>query len=237
MENILFSNLGRISYKKAWDMQELLFAETQAVKVRNRTNEVPEKTKHHLLFCEHNPVYTLGKSGKMQHVLLNEDALARRGIEFFKINRGGDITYHGPGQIVGYPILDLEYFFTDIHRYMRNLEEIMILTLADFGILAGRIEGLTGVWLDKDIPAKTRKICAFGVKCSRWVTMHGWALNVNTELDYFNFIIPCGITDKAVTSMQKELGRVVDMEEVSVKLKSNFAKVFGCNIVEAETHV
>ena len=232
MEKIIFEDLGRIAYKKAWDYQEKLFKNIIDLKVKNR--DLPENQhvhpKHYLLFCEHNPVFTLGKSGKLDHLLLNEKLLKANGIEFFKINRGGDITYHGPGQIVGYPILDLDYFFTDIHKYMRFLEESIIRTLAEYGIEAGRLEGATGVWLNEDKPT-ARKICAMGVKCSRWVTMHGFAFNVNTNLDYFNHIVPCGITDKGVTSMEKELGHKVDIEEVKEKVKRHFSELFNAKIV------
>ncbi|MCX6350850.1 MAG: lipoyl(octanoyl) transferase LipB [Bacteroidetes bacterium] len=232
MQNVNFKDLGTVSYQPTWDYQTQIFDGIIQQKIKNRSlsPEEIQPSPHHLLFCEHNPVYTLGKSGSMQNVLLNEAALAEKGIEFFKINRGGDITFHGPGQVVGYPILDLDFFFTDIHKYMRFLEEVMIRTLAEYGIKGGRIKGVTGVWLDGENPLKARKICAFGVKCSRWVTMHGWAFNVNTDLNYFNFIIPCGIKDKAVTSLQKELGREVDMEEVKTHLKKHFAEVFECHL-------
>ena len=232
MQNVIFKDLGTVSYQPTWDYQTEIFDGIIQQKIKNRSlsPEEIQPSPHHLLFCEHNPVYTLGKSGSMQNVLLNEAALAEKGIEFFKINRGGDITFHGPGQVVGYPILDLDFFFTDIHKYMRFLEEVMIRTLAEYGIKGGRIKGVTGVWLDEENPLKARKICAFGVKCSRWVTMHGWAFNVNTDLNYFNFIIPCGIKDKAVTSLQKELGREVDMEEVKTHLKKHFAEVFECHL-------
>ena len=230
--SVRFEDLGLISYKEAWDYQQSLFDEIVAAKIANRN--LPEAdqsaTKNHLLFCEHPHVYTLGKSGSMDNLLLDERGLEEKGIEFFKINRGGDITYHGPGQIVGYPILDLENFFTDIHRYMRNLEEVIIRTLSHYGIEAGRLEGYTGVWLDPHDDEKARKICAMGVKCSRWVTMHGWAFNVNTDLAYFDYIIPCGIKDKAVTSMQKELGREIDLGEVQEHLKTSFEEVFGCEL-------
>ena len=182
-------------------------------------------TQHHLLFCEHPHVYTLGKSGKIDHLLLQEEGLRAKGIEFFKINRGGDITYHGPGQITGYPIFDLEKFKTDINWYLRTMEEVMIRVLADYGLEGGRIAKETGVWLGVGT-MNPRKICAFGVKASRWVTMHGFAFNVNTDLSYFNHIVPCGIADKGVTSLQKELGREVEMEEVKEKLRKYFAELF-----------
>jgi len=229
---VQFQDLGKISYKPAWDYQVELFDEIVAIKTRNR--DLPEDkrtpTSHYLLFCEHPHVYTLGKSGAMENLLLNNEQLKGKEIEFFKTSRGGDITYHGPGQNVGYPILDLEMFFTDIHKYMRNLEEVFIRTLAVYGIEAGRYPGYTGVWLDPDIESKARKICALGVKCSRWVTMHGWAFNINTDLKYYDYIIPCGITDKSVTSMQKELGRVMDMEEVKAVVRDKFAEVFECEV-------
>ena len=231
---VLFEHLGCIDYKEAWDRQEELFKSVVDQKIANR--KLPESgqvaTENHLLFCSHPHVYTLGKSGDQNHLLLGEQALTRKGAQFYKINRGGDITYHGPGQIVGYPILDLDHFFTDIHKYLRYLEEAVIQTLAEYGIESGRIEGLTGVWLDADDKRKARKICALGVKSSRWVTMHGFAFNVNPDLDYFNFIVPCGITDKAVTSMQKELGREVDVAEVEEKLKKNLESVFEMTLME-----
>ena len=229
-----FRHLGLIDYPQAWDLQEKLFAEVVAVKIANRgvAPESQTPTPNHLLFCQHPHVYTLGKSGKPENLLLNEEGLGEVQASFYKINRGGDITYHGPGQLVGYPILDLDNFFTDIHRYMRTLEEAIIRTLATYGLDAGRIEGLTGVWLDHETQRNAarqnpRKICALGVKASRWVTMHGFALNVNTDLDYFNHIVPCGIDDKAVTSMQRELGKVIDMREVEEKLKTHLAELFG----------
>jgi lipoyl(octanoyl) transferase len=197
-----------------------------------RTPEVALPTTHYLLFVEHPPVYTLGKSGKMEHVLLNEEQLQASGIEFFRTNRGGDITFHGQGQIVGYPILDLEKFFTDIGKYMRSLEEVIILTLAGYGIRGDRSPGETGVWIDPHIKGRERKICAIGVRSSRWVTMHGFALNVNTDLSYFNHIIPCGISNKQVTSMQKETGHEMNMEEVKGILKKNFEKVFQAELLD-----
>jgi len=189
------------------------------------------RTHNYLLFVEHPPVFTLGKSGNIDNVLLSEERLKERGIEFFRTNRGGDITFHGPQQIVGYPILDLEKFDTDIGHYLRNLEEIIILTLADYGINAGRSKGETGVWIDPGIRGKERKICAIGVRCSRWITMHGFAFNVNTDLSYFNHIIPCGIQNKQVTSLQKETGREIDFEEAKGKVKRNFGRVFGVELV------
>ena len=231
-------DLGLLDYQQAWDYQEERFAEIVAVKIANRgvPYELQAPTPNYLLFCEHPHVYTLGKSGKPENLLLNEARLQEVGGTFYKINRGGDITYHGPGQLVGYPILDLDNFFTDIHRYMRMLEEAIILTLAEYDIAAGRIEGLTGVWLDHEMVLNAarqnpRKICAMGVKASRWVTMHGFALNVNTDLSYFNHIIPCGIDDKAVTSMQQELGSEVPLPEVAEKLKKHLAELFGLEII------
>lgn len=226
-QELTFRDLGQMPYKEAWDYQEsLLKANVQA-----KSEDKP--TEHYLLFVEHPPVYTLGKSGKMEHVLLNETELARRGIDFFKTNRGGDITFHGPQQIVGYPIFDLERIYTDIGRYLRELEEVIIQTLAIYGLKGERSKGETGVWLDPGIPGKERKICAMGVRCSRWITMHGFALNVNTDLNYFNFIIPCGIQNKQVTSMEKELGRKVDINEVQEQLKLSFQKVFPLQITKS----
>lgn len=226
---IFFQDLGIIEYKQAWDYQEKLLQENALFK---RVHQ-PQKTINHLLFCEHPPVYTLGKSGKEEHLLINEKTLQEKGIAFFHTNRGGDITFHGPEQIVGYPILDLEKFFTDIGRYLRSLEEVIILTLAEYGIEGDRSPGETGVWIDPSLKHKARKICAMGVRCSRWITMHGFALNVNTDLDYFNYIIPCGINDKQVTSIEKELGIKVPMEEVKAKLKKNFEKVFEAKTEQA----
>lgn len=187
-------------------------------------------TQHHLLFVEHSPVYTLGKSGKEEHVLISEAERAERGIEYFHINRGGDITFHGPEQLVGYPILDLDKFKTDLGWYLRSLEEVIILTMADYGLKGARSSGETGVWLDPDIKGKERKICAMGIKCSRWITMHGFAFNINTDLRYFDYIVPCGIQDKAVTSLEKELGHTVPMEEVKQKVLTHFQAVFQCRI-------
>jgi lipoyl(octanoyl) transferase len=241
METVEFKDLGSMEYKAAWDYQESLLQENLKIKsVIHSSDEVIDPkslpTKHYLLFVEHPPVYTLGKSGKMEHVLINEEQREQQGIEFFHTNRGGDITFHGPQQIVGYPIFDLEKFYTDIGRYLRELEEVIILTLAEYGIIGGRSAGETGVWIDAVIKGKERKICAMGVRCSRWVTMHGFALNVNTDLNYFNHIIPCGIANKKVTSIKEELGREVDVEEVKEKLKRNFEKVFNVAIVERQLH-
>jgi len=222
-----FQNLGLIDYKAAWDFQEKLFNEATALKLYNRTHpENQKEIKNNLLFCEHPHVYTLGKSGDSAHLLVNETELKDNQATFYKINRGGDITYHGPGQIVAYPILDLDQFFTDIHKYLRYLEEAVILTLNEYGIEGGRVEGLTGVWIDFANPLKARKICAMGVRCSRWITMHGLALNVNTNLDYFNNIVPCGISDKKVSSMALELGENIALEEVEEKLKKHLCALF-----------
>ncbi len=231
MPKVLFQNLGLIDYKAAWDFQEKLFNESTELKLYNRKNPEDQKEiKNHLLFCEHPHVYTLGKSGDSSHLLINQEELEENKATFYKINRGGDITYHGPGQLVGYPILDLDQFFTDIHKYLRYLEEAVILTLKEYNIESGRIEGLTGVWLDYQDPFKARKICAMGVRCSRWITMHGFALNVNSDLHYFNNIIPCGINDKKVTSLHLELKQPVEMSEVAKKLKKHLSELFGCSI-------
>lgn len=242
-QTVLFRDLGQMDYKTAWDYQERLLQENvrlksvQSLDMKAQSSgagvdnqEDRPDTTNYLLFVEHPPVYTLGKSGKMENVLINEEERAERGIQFFHTNRGGDITFHGKGQIVGYPIFDLEKFYTDIGRYLRELEEVIILTLAEYGIMSGRSAGETGVWIDALEKGKERKICAMGVRCSRWITMHGFALNVNTDLNYFNHIIPCGIQNKKVTSIQEELGREVDMEEVKEQLKRNFKKVFGVDI-------
>ncbi len=223
---VIFKDLGSIDYKVAWDYQEELFKQTIDTKVQNRNLETPIPTKNYFLFCEHPHVYTLGKTGDSSHLLVNQDELKKKQATYYAINRGGDITYHGPGQIVGYPILDLDNFFTDIHRYLRYLEEIIILTLAEYNIVAGRYEGYTGVWLDADNPLKARKICAMGVRCSRWVTMHGFAFNINTDLSYFNHIIPCGINDKKVTSLKQELGKEINLNEVKEKIKKHFCHIF-----------
>jgi len=229
MQKVLFEDLNQRSYKECWDYQEVLFSANVNAKIEARKNpETPLVTQCHLLFVEHNPVYTLGKSGKLEHLLLSEAELLAREIDYFKINRGGDITFHGPGQLVGYPILDLELFFTDIHRYMRTLEQVIIDTVAHFGIVGERFEGYTGVWIKPGIIGEERKICAMGVRCSRWVTMHGWALNVNTDLDYFKSIVPCGIEGKDVTSIAREIGREVDFEEVKAVCKKAFEHNFNC---------
>lgn len=244
-QQIKFEDLGRMDYQAAWDYQESLLQENVRKKTEARSL-VPDagalqsdfnlpvsdlSTRHHLLFVEHPPVYTLGKSGNIENVLISEEMRSVKGIEFFRTNRGGDITFHGPGQIVGYPILDLEKFYTDIGKYLRNIEEVTILTLAEYGIKGDRSPGETGVWIDPDIKGRERKICAIGVRSSRWITMHGFALNVNTDLNYFNFIVPCGITDKQVTSLEKELGYAMDFEAVKEKVKNNFSRVFEADLV------
>lgn len=225
-KSIQFQDLGLKDYKETWDLQEEIFKKTVAIKVRNRRENAGLSTPNHFLFVSHAHVYTLGKSGDLSNLLLNEEQLKTKGANFYKINRGGDITYHGPGQIVGYPILDLENFFTDIHKYLRLLEETIILTLAEYGLEASRSQGETGVWLDVGTPF-ARKICALGVRASRWVTMHGFALNVNTDLGYFDHIIPCGIRGKSVTSLRVELKRdQVDENEVKEKLLKHFLNLF-----------
>lgn len=220
-----------MEYGEAWQYQEILLKEATEIKSLAVKNGEEAKTTHHLLFCEHPPVYTLGKSGKEEHILISKDELVKRNIGYYPTNRGGDITFHGPGQIVGYPIIDLEKYYKDIGKYLRSLEQVIILTLGYYGLKGERSVGETGVWLDPDIKIKARKICAMGVRCSRWVTMHGFALNVNTELSYFTSIVPCGIPDKQVTSLQKELGKEVDIEEVKNLIKENFEKVFECNLI------
>ncbi|TKC07608.1 lipoyl(octanoyl) transferase LipB [Pedobacter frigoris] len=229
-KRVEFIDWGLTDYQIAWNNQEEIFNRTVAVKTQNRTNSAHLDTPNYLVFCEHPHVYTLGKSGHPENLLLDESELKAKNATYYKINRGGDITYHGPGQIVGYPILDLDNFFTDIHLYLRTLEEAVILTLKDYGIESGRYPGFTGVWLDADND-KARKICAMGVRCSRWVTMHGFAFNVNADLDYFKNIVPCGIDDKAVTSMQSELGYALDMNEVKEKLKNHIASLFHMELV------
>lgn len=250
-QQVIFEDLGQMPYKQAWDYQEellrekvriksLVYTERQAEQLQPNslltTHHSPLSTSHsslpahHLLFVEHPPVYTLGKSGNAGNVLLSEENLKARGIDYFHTNRGGDITFHGPQQIVGYPILDLECFYTDIGKYLRNIEEVIIKTLAEYGIKGDRSAGETGVWVDPQVRGKERKICAIGVRTSRWITMHGFALNVNTDLNYFNFIIPCGIQDKQVTSLQKELGHKVDFEEAKERVKKNFEEVFDVEL-------
>jgi lipoyl(octanoyl) transferase len=234
---IKFRDLGVKDYKEAWDYQESLFKDILDIKSENRKQNKEKQTPNYLLFTEHPHVYTLGKSGDMQHLLLNEKQLEAKGASFYKINRGGDITYHGPGQLVGYPILDLDNFFTDIHKYLRLLEETIILVMADYGLQGVRSEGETGVWLDAGTPF-ARKICAMGVRASRWVTMHGFAFNVNADLGYFDNIIPCGIKDKAVTSLNAELkAQIVDMEEVKQKVLKYFEQLFEAELVNDESAV
>ncbi len=227
-KKVLFQKLGLIDYQTAWDYQEKLHAEIVDIKIKNRKLAPDEQqvTPNYLLFCQHPHVYTLGKSGKPEHLLLDEEGLEKYQAQYYKINRGGDITYHGQGQLVGYPIIDLDNFFTDIHKYMRYLEEAVIRTCADYGIAAGRIDGLTGVWIDYIEQQNPRKICAMGVKASRWVTMHGFALNVNTDLSYFGHIVPCGIDDKAVTSISQELGRSIDLDEVESYMAKHLSDIF-----------
>lgn len=222
-----------MDYKVCWDIQEQLFNETISQKIANRNLEpqLQLNTSNHLLFVEHPHVYTLGKSGDVSHLLINEHQLEEKKATYYKTNRGGDITYHGPGQLVGYPILDLDHFFTDIDKYLRLLEETIIRTLDEYGVKAGRSKGETGVWLEEDNLFKARKICAMGVRCSRWVTMHGWGFNVNSNLNYFSNIVPCGIHNKAVTSLNKELGQDVDMNEIKEKLKKHFSALFGCELI------
>lgn len=249
-QDIIFEDLGIIHYKKAWDYQEELVKYNLDIKSAKRKllqmretaggsfsqnsfvqeDDIPS-TRHHLLFCEHPPVYTLGKSGHIENVLVSELEMEEKEIEFFRTNRGGDITFHGLQQVVGYPILDLEKFYTDIGKYLRSLEEVIILALAEYGIIGVRSIGETGVWIDAGIPGKERKICAMGIRCSRWITMHGFALNVNTDLSYFKNIIPCGIVNKQVTSIEKELGYTVDFEEAKLKIKEKFEEVFGVTFV------
>lgn len=244
-QQVIFQDLGLMEYKEAWDYQEKLLQENLRKKsaisslqlavndphlVQEPTANCQLQTEHYLLFVEHPPVYTLGKSGNIENVLINEEMRSRKGIEFFRTNRGGDITFHGPQQIVGYPILDLEKFETDIGKYLRKIEEMIIATLAEYGIKGDRSPGETGVWIDPDVKGRERKICAIGVRTSRWITMHGFAFNVNTDLNYFNFIIPCGISNKQVTSLEKELGHKVDMDEAKKKVKRNFEKVFGVEL-------
>ncbi|WP_411556578.1 lipoyl(octanoyl) transferase LipB [Lutibacter sp. TH_r2] len=230
MQQVQLQDLGLKDYKDTWDFQENLFQKIIDIKIGNRKNETSNPTPNYFLFVEHPHVYTLGKSGDLSNLLLNEEQLKQKGATFYKINRGGDITYHGPGQIVGYPILDLDNFFTDIHKYLRFLEEVIIKTLEEYGIKSERSKGETGVWLDVGTPF-ARKICAMGVRTSRWVTMHGFALNVNTNLGYFDNIIPCGIKGKAVTTMEAELNRKIPMEEVQQKILNHFTNLFEVEFV------
>jgi len=228
-KQVIFQDWGLLDYQTAWEKQESIFSATVGIKVENRTDISEKPVPNHLIFVEHPHVFTLGKSGQVENLLLDVNGLREKHATYYKINRGGDITYHGPGQIVGYPILDLDNFFTDIHLYLRTLEQAVINTLAEYGIQSGRYPGYTGVWLDAD-NHNARKICALGVRCSRWVTMHGFAFNVNTDLDYFKNIIPCGIDDKDVTSMKRELGREVNMEDVKRILFQNIVRLFKMEI-------
>jgi lipoyl(octanoyl) transferase len=235
MQQVIFEDWGKIEYGTAWDQQEVMLKENLAVKAQwfGKSEEEKDRsidTTHHFILCEHPHVYTLGKSGMMENLLLNDSRLKELDVTFYKTNRGGDITYHGPQQVVGYPILDLEKIYTDLGKYMRGLEEVIIRTIAHWGLVGDRLPGSTGVWLDADIKGKERKICAMGVRCSRWVTMHGFALNVNTDLKYFDYIVPCGITDKGVTSMQKELGEAVDTNLVKAEIKKHFEEVFEASL-------
>lgn len=227
-----FKDLGLIDYKECWDYQTNLFDSIVKQKIYNRKNpENRKNTENYLLFCEHPHVFTLGKSGSEENLLIKGDQLVEKKASYYKINRGGDITYHGPGQLVVYPIFDLDHFFTDIHKYLRYLEEAVILTLQEYGIKGERVDGLTGVWIDGDL-SSARKICAIGVKSSRWVTMHGIGFNINSHLDYFNYIVPCGIDDKAVTSIEKELAQPIDMQELKTKLKINLANIFNFDYIK-----
>ena len=231
MQNVQLIDLGLKDYKETWNYQEELFQGIVDIKIDNRKNDTTNKTPNYFIYVEHPHVYTLGKSGDLSNLLLNEEQLKEKGATFYKINRGGDITYHGPGQLVGYPIIDLDNFFTDIHKYLRFLEEVIIKTLAEYGIESERSEGETGVWLGVGTPF-ARKICALGVRTSRWVTMHGFALNVNANLGYFDNIIPCGIKGKAVTSMQAELGKEIPMEEVKDKILLHFSETFNATFIK-----
>ena len=235
MQQVNFQDLGLKPYKDVWDYQESLLTHNVDIKAQNR--EIEDTSTHlpttnHLLFVEHPPVYTLGKNGNEENILISEQELFQKSIEYFHINRGGDITFHGPEQLVGYPILDLDKFKTDLGWYLRNIEEAIILTMADYGIKGERSKGETGVWIDTEIKGRERKICAIGIKCSRWVTMHGFAFNVNTDLSYFGNIVPCGIVNKQVTSLEKELGRKIDMNEVKTKAKKHFEEVFEAELIE-----
>jgi len=231
-KKIQLTDLKNTSYQPACDLQEKLLKEIVELKIANRKVEIQQPTPNYFLWVEHPPVITLGKSGTIDHLLLNEEQLRDRGIEYYKTNRGGDITFHGPGQVVGYPILDLENFFTDIHKYLRFLEEMVILTMEEYGLEGTRSPGETGVWLDVGTPL-ARKICALGVKASRWVTMHGFAFNINTDLAYFSYIVPCGIQGKGVTSLQAELKREISLDEVREKLSTHFQALFGAQFISA----
>lgn len=233
-QKVFFEDMGIRSYQPSWDYQEELLLKNTQIKWAARQNEQDLKTtntEHRLLMVEHNPVFTLGKSGKREHVLVSEEQLKNLGIEFFHINRGGDVTYHGLQQIVGYPILDLDKFKTDLGWYLRCLEQVIIDLLAEYGLKGERSDGETGVWLEPNDPFMARKICAMGIKCSRWITMHGFALNVNTDLSHFEFIVPCGIQGKTVTSLEKELGHKVNYQDVKEKVKKHFQLIFDCELV------
>lgn len=233
MQTVYYEDLGRMQYQPAWTYQENLLQQN----LQKKANKEYSATQHHLLFVEHPPVYTLGKSGHMENVLISEAEREAKGIEFFKTNRGGDITFHGNGQLVGYPIIDLEKFYTDIGKYLRNLEEVVIKTMAVYGLKGERSSGETGVWLEPSVPGRERKICAMGVRCSRWVTMHGFALNVNTDLSYFDYIVPCGIQQKSVTSLERELGEALPMDKVKQHVLKSFAEVFDVEILQpAKNH-
>jgi len=233
-KKVEFIHLGLRDYKEVWGFQEDLFKETVNRKISNRkvAKEEQVQTKNYLIFCEHPHVYTLGKNGDENHLLIDKEFLNKKEAAFYKINRGGDITYHGPGQIVGYPVLDLNHFFTDIHKYLRLLEESVIETLKEYDIESGRMKGFTGVWLDWEDERRARKICALGVKSSRWVTMHGFAFNINTNLEYFDYIVPCGIRNKGVTSLEREVGRKIDLSEVEGKLRKHLAAIFGMELTD-----
>ena len=234
LQKVYFEDLGVKSYQPTWDYQETLLAKNTAIKSLAREHNEDVKltnTEHRFIMVEHPPVFTLGKNGKREHVLVSEEQLEKLGIEFFHINRGGDITYHGPQQIVGYPILDLDKFKTDLGWYLRSLEQVIIDTIAEYGLIGERSAGETGVWLEPENPFMARKICAMGIKCSRWITMHGFALNVNPDLSHFEYIVPCGIQGKKVTSLEKELGRKVDYQEVKQKIKKHFAHIFDCELI------
>ncbi len=230
MQKIIIKDIGLKDYKNAWDIQNELFQEIIAIKLANRDTENPIPTPNYFLFTKHPHTYTIGKSGDINNLLLSENQLEEKGIQFFKSNRGGDITYHGPGQLIGYPILDLDNFKTDIHVYMRNLEEVIIKTIAEYGLKGERSEGETGVWLDVGTPF-ARKICALGVRTSRWVTMHGFALNVSTNIGYFDHIIPCGIRGKAVTSLEVELNKKINTTEIKQKIQKHFSTVFKAEFI------
>jgi len=233
MPKVFFKDLGKLDYQEAWDFQEKIFSENVTIKLESKKNGQPISPKNYFFYVEHPHVYTLGKSGSLDNLLLDEQGLEDKEATFYKINRGGDITYHGPGQLVGYPILDLDQFKPDIHLYLRNIEEAVIQLCAEYGIKGERFDKYTGVWIDPGTPQE-RKICAIGVKTSRWITMHGFALNVNTNLEYFGNIVPCGIVDKDVTSLQRELGRKVDMEEVKDKLRVHFERIFDMELLPME---